>query len=921
MAWQLLYTSAPRLLDAGRTGFGTVARHRAVTGLLASSVERFSQFARLAGHDPKRVVYCHRVVIVGANKYHVLSCLRDAGSDYTGRTNHLAHHLIAEASEIAPLMAAGVTPVDVLQGMDWRTEWTAGARFLEPTEEIQLSLIRPHKARAWERLTGSQEYARLPGSPEAQRAGCYLIAPPTANILDLLGEALTEVSDQAWSTTFTTTLEPNDEVGDFRWIALPASSPLRAVTEGSPRIVFDLTAPATLPVPPPRWRGASVPKVPRHSIPAPSDSRNPGLSSHAEVPFNLRAPTLAPVEVPIGGRLHAAVPATLGPAGKRRALWSVATVAAGVVVFLIVFQKLGPTERLSDSPPASLGPVASPDAAITERAAIASTLRIAMKVDANIMDVPADQAEQEAMASAFKKWQKSCEAIDAVTIGSGAYIKAGDFLSCLEKFDDEEAAWGKIQSLCPEARRSGVSHSKIETNFYNLQMEAIAACKKATLSTDEDEKMWLEIFTYYQENKLFTPNKAPELGEALQAWVEAKGDETKLAGIKFQNSPPWMDVQIGDNRRPEKYKKSVLNVDSPGNLDVITYDWNSGQHDVYILMVEPDEIPRALTFVEYSLPEKLDANSMVVGSLDTTSASAMSRPLIPQKAGGYAGGKNRTPSEMIKIEKLKIIAIPDVFEYESSKGKKSESIKIKDNRLRIRMISQTAPCEVLIVPPQISQANKDKGLLNLLGNTQPILKLTEIHGSDGKKERFYDADLKNIFPERFKFYPQISSLFLYIKEKKYIEIKNSKIQINVYSNVKQLEIKLASLDAHIADPENFITRGSKEEKEINNIRSRIAMDSEKFDKIKQDRPDSKKAEATLNDIRKYTSQLTDILEKISAKAQESRPALLNEIDKAYQAWEASAVQGGLYQLRALVGTEVITLGQVAVNVVEAQIPE
>jgi len=30
MAWQLIYTSAPRLLEAGRSGFGTVARHRAI---------------------------------------------------------------------------------------------------------------------------------------------------------------------------------------------------------------------------------------------------------------------------------------------------------------------------------------------------------------------------------------------------------------------------------------------------------------------------------------------------------------------------------------------------------------------------------------------------------------------------------------------------------------------------------------------------------------------------------------------------------------------------------------------------------------------------------------------------------------------------------------------------------------------------
>jgi hypothetical protein len=47
MAWQLIYTSAPRLLEAGRSGFGTVARHRQIGPLLVSACERASQFARL----------------------------------------------------------------------------------------------------------------------------------------------------------------------------------------------------------------------------------------------------------------------------------------------------------------------------------------------------------------------------------------------------------------------------------------------------------------------------------------------------------------------------------------------------------------------------------------------------------------------------------------------------------------------------------------------------------------------------------------------------------------------------------------------------------------------------------------------------------------------------------------------------------
>jgi hypothetical protein len=249
MAWQLIYTSAPRLLEAGRTGFGTVARHRAVSGMLASTVERFSQFARLPGHDPRRVVHTYRVLTVAGASYHVFTRLRDAGSDYTGRTNHLAQHVIAEAREIRALAASGLTPADVLLAIPWRESWTEGPRFLDPSEEIDLSNFPPAASSAWAAITGNPACARLLGTPQALK-GCYLILPPVARSLELFREAMIEAPQGGWQTSFTTSLEPNDEVGDFRWIGLPFDSPLRSQAEVSNRLLLDLTQPSKLPAPP-----------------------------------------------------------------------------------------------------------------------------------------------------------------------------------------------------------------------------------------------------------------------------------------------------------------------------------------------------------------------------------------------------------------------------------------------------------------------------------------------------------------------------------------------------------------------------------------------------------------------------------------------------------------------------------------------
>ncbi|OYW70936.1 MAG: hypothetical protein B7Z37_29185 [Verrucomicrobia bacterium 12-59-8] len=288
MAWQLIYTSAPRLLEAGRTGFGTVARHRAVSGMLTSSVERFSQFARLPGHDPRRVVHTYRILTAGSATYHVFSCLQDAGSDYTGRTNHIAHHLIAEPREIRALAATGQTPADVLLAMAWRTAWSEGPRYLDPAEEVDLSSLTASNSRAWAAVTGNPAHARLLWTREALK-GCYLIVPNGASTLELFREALLAGSGQAWQTSFTPCLGPNDDGADFRWVGLSASSPMRGQVETSSRLVLDLTQPARLPPPPelempaPAVEDAGPASLPEPSLPTREPPKE-RLRSHKSQP-------------------------------------------------------------------------------------------------------------------------------------------------------------------------------------------------------------------------------------------------------------------------------------------------------------------------------------------------------------------------------------------------------------------------------------------------------------------------------------------------------------------------------------------------------------------------------------------------------------------------------------------------------------
>ncbi len=327
MAWQLIYTSAPRLLEAGRTGFGTVARHRAVGALVAAAVERYSQFARLPGLGARRVIHSHRIITVGSAQYHVFSCIRDAGSDYTGRTNHLAHHLIAETREVKALAGTGITPADVLLQMPWRHTWTEPPRFLDPSEEVALSGLRSRAmGSAWERVTGTAELARLPCGRTHQR--CFLVLPPEVEPLELFRESLAHAGGQTWQTTLTTSLEPTDDSADFRWIGLPASSPLKAGADISARPMLDLTQPNTLPAPEP------VPDLPAPA--AARAGRDPRASSRlanvegAAAPSSRVTVELAPMDAaamePLG---RASAKPARGPAAFMVAMAGIIVLGGG----------------------------------------------------------------------------------------------------------------------------------------------------------------------------------------------------------------------------------------------------------------------------------------------------------------------------------------------------------------------------------------------------------------------------------------------------------------------------------------------------------------------------------------------------------------------------------------------------------------
>lgn len=255
--------------------------------------------------DAGRVVFSHRMVTAAGGRYHVLSRTASAGADYTGRTNHLAHHLILPAEEAAQLGNVGVSPADVLLRFPWRAEWDGAPEWLEEGGTPRLETLPragDEASSAWMQVTGSAASAALLVSEPGVR-GSVIVAPPRLDLRCLYAESLRPVAGRGWQYTFTTELDPGEDAGDFRWVGLPADSPLLASFLPGRRLLLDLTDPATLPSP------VAVPEKARTPAAAPPARQAPPRVVAPAGGSTFQEPEPAPPPPPLAARKADPAPA------------------------------------------------------------------------------------------------------------------------------------------------------------------------------------------------------------------------------------------------------------------------------------------------------------------------------------------------------------------------------------------------------------------------------------------------------------------------------------------------------------------------------------------------------------------------------------------------------------------------------------
>lgn len=246
MPLQLIHTSAPHLLDSTSAGYGTVARSEALskalcTRLTALSIMREPK-GKAATTGPQ---FSYSVIDHAGVAWHVLSCVQNAGADYSGRGCHIAHHLVFHQDEIHTLLSSilrptpsGITLALYRTGF-WCAKWEGAPRFLNGEPELSPEdLPDASNQPTWKRLTQHKSNARAFYTAPFHR-DCLVTVPrhtPSTDVLQLFHESDWLTQTRGWGVTYTTEADDADSYAEtLRMVTVP-DSPLvqKAIRTGHP---------------------------------------------------------------------------------------------------------------------------------------------------------------------------------------------------------------------------------------------------------------------------------------------------------------------------------------------------------------------------------------------------------------------------------------------------------------------------------------------------------------------------------------------------------------------------------------------------------------------------------------------------------------------------------------------------------------
>ena len=235
MANQLIFTSSVRGIKPGASGYCTVLRSPGIRPALEQALEKISLFEHCKSNQG-RTIFTYRKLEIRGRVYYTLSRISDAGKDYTGRTNFLAHHLVLTQEELPD-----ASPADLLlQWPHWCSHWEG-----DPGEEpvntgsiTQINALKP-PVEIWRTLRVGIDGAANLASKIESKATLRSRTCSDEELVRLIGEALAVRAKfkksyaDVWSATFTVGLAVPSSVASFKWQALRASDDYGLALHGS----------------------------------------------------------------------------------------------------------------------------------------------------------------------------------------------------------------------------------------------------------------------------------------------------------------------------------------------------------------------------------------------------------------------------------------------------------------------------------------------------------------------------------------------------------------------------------------------------------------------------------------------------------------------------------------------------------------
>ncbi len=212
MAYELIYTSAPRGLKAGTTGFTTVAMTSGLSPVMVQKLESLTGYKQVYRQDDPQYVnnppaFFHYYTTVAQKNVHIIGRVCSCPPDYTGRSNKLGHFLVLDDAEVAanPGGPAGWHG----NASPFITSWNSQPQLISQLRQLPAAIEAKLPAQQWKALAGDAGWAGLLAQTYLNnpRQRIFVLYSPQQHsfLLELVNEALAILTpEQRWTVNYNT---------------------------------------------------------------------------------------------------------------------------------------------------------------------------------------------------------------------------------------------------------------------------------------------------------------------------------------------------------------------------------------------------------------------------------------------------------------------------------------------------------------------------------------------------------------------------------------------------------------------------------------------------------------------------------------------------------------------------------------------